>query len=211
MQKIILIIIGIAVVGGGAWYFTQDSPSQEIGNNTTEERGTVEKLDEEVDKKLSGLGSFANIMGFGDNIRCEFKSTFEGQTSEGTMYTDGERFRLESTMEGPGIGVMTSNMINDGSYSYTWGSSLNGSMAIKVANPEDEVGIDNDFGHIDDSEESYFDFDQQMEYDCDRWGVDDSVFIPPSGIEFMDMEAMMQEAMQGLPEGFEMPEGMPAY
>lgn len=208
-QKNILIIIGVIIIGGGIWYFASDSePTRETETSATKQR---EVSDSQPEEKLSGFGSLGAILGFGDNVRCEFKTSYEGQTSEGTLVTDGERFRMESTLEDPISGVMTSNIINDGTHTYTWGKSPQGEMAIKMANPEVEEGDSFDYDETMPNDDSYVDFEQEVEYDCDRWRVDDSAFVPPDDVDFMSMEDMMREAMQGMPEGFEMPEGISTY
>ena len=51
--------------------------------------------------------------------------------------------------------------------------------------------------------------DDQVSYDCKPWRVDELKFVLPSDVEFTDMNAMFEEMMQGMPEGFEMPEGFP--
>jgi hypothetical protein len=211
MQKIIYVLVGLVVVGG-VWYITTtDTPTEEASTSTDAERATETAPDTVEPETLSGFGSLKNILGLGDTIRCEFRSTFEGQTSEGVFYTDGERFRVDSTVTSPESGTITSNMINDGIYTYTWGQSPQGAMAIKMATPEESDPMDWATEDWEANEESYVDFEQEVEYDCDRWNVDTSVFVPPSDVEFVDMEAMMQEAMQGMPEGFELPAGFPAY
>jgi hypothetical protein len=212
MQKPILILVGLVIVGGGVWYFTSSgSPTEEATTNTDTERTTEVAPETTEPENLSGFGSLGNIMGFGDNVRCEFTSTFEGQTSEGTLVTDSERFRLEATITDPESGTIMSNIINDGTHTYTWGTSPEGAMAFKMANQEFEAETTTDFAPTAPSEQAQVDFEQQVEYDCNRWSVDNSAFVPPSDVEFMDMEAMMQEALQGMPEGFEMPEGFPTY
>jgi hypothetical protein len=208
MQKIILTIAVLVVIGGGAWLLSSNNGAVEDTSITpTPEQPTTTN---ETETNLSGLGSFQSILGLGDSVRCEFKSTYEGQASAGTFYTDGERFRVESTIEGPDLGVITTTMINDGDFAYTWGTTPEGSMAIKMANPEVETSVEQNFTGPAAAEDSYVDFEQQVEYDCDRWRVDTGLFVPPIDIDFTDMEAMMREAMQGMPEGFEMPEGFPA-
>lgn len=213
MQKILIGVAAVVIVGGGIWYITSQSSNDQM---TSETGGSALSESEQLDNKLventkiTGSDSLANLFGFGENVRCEFSSVnvAEGDRSSGTFYTDGERFRVEA-MYTTSEGVVTTNMINDGEYAYTWGKTPQGEMAIKAPNMEVEGEADPsslDFGP--DDEESYVDINERVEYDCDRWNVDSKVFIPPSDIEFMDMEAMMREAMEGMPEGFELPEGV---
>ena len=209
MQNIILLIIGLVVIGGGIWvYTTSSNPGPAETNVSTEPEPAANQDDAEDD--LSGLGSFQSILGLGGSVRCEFTSTYASQAAEGTFYTDGERFRVESTIEGPGTGAIVSNMINDGDFTYTWGTTPEGTMAIKMANAEMDASTDATTTGPAMADEAYVDLEQQVEYDCQRWQADNSAFVPPADIDFMDMEAMMQGAMSNMPEGFEMPEGFPS-
>ena len=206
-QKIIVICAAVVVIGGGVWFFTHktaDAPETTSIEAVTasDARGTSEAEME----SLNGLGSLASVFSLGQNLRCEFSSRGSDGSSEGTFYTDGERFRVTAQHDFSSDVRQSSDMINDGDFMYIWGQSPEGDMAMKMP-----VLDENDWAEYDspaDSEQEYVDVDEEVEYDCDRWRVDPSVFVPPSDVEFMDMAAMMQEAMSGMSEGFEMPEGI---
>lgn len=206
MQKVLIAILGIAVVGGGILLLTH-SPSSDESTVTTQQTSeqNQEEYTEVEESNLKGSGSLAQLFGKGENIRCEFNSTIEGQSSSGVFYTDGERFRVDA-VHTTSEGTITSNIINDGEYAYTWGDTPNGTIGIKTPHTNMDTSVDS-YGEFSAQDEgSYVDIDEQVTYDCDRWNVDASVFVPPSTIEFMDMETMMREMMQGMPEGFKMPE-----
>jgi hypothetical protein len=53
-----------------------------------------------------------------------------------------------------------------------------------------------DFNMTNDDENSTnntFDQNQEMEYDCQPWDVDNSKFLPPSEIEFQDFSAQFEQ------------------
>jgi hypothetical protein len=41
-------------------------------------------------------------------------------------------------------------------------------------------------------------YDQTVQYECEDWSVDESVFTLPEGVEFMDINQMMESMMNGL-------------
>ena len=45
---------------------------------------------------------------------------------------------------------------------------------------------------------------QAYDYNCERWSTDASLFTPPKGVEFMDMNAMMK-GMPTMPKGVSVP------
>lgn len=210
MQNILYAIIGLVVIGGGVWLVTSQSGSSPAATNESAgETAEQSETREVVAEDTSGFGSLASLMGFGDKVRCEFDSVVEGETASGVFYTDGDRFRVESVQNTAG-GQITSNVINDGDFVYTWGQTPQGEMALKMPNREVDSVDDSFESPLSDmsDEREYVDIDQEVNYDCGSWSVDGSKFVPPTGITFMDMASMMQEALNSLPEGFEMPEGI---
>jgi hypothetical protein len=207
MKQAIIAILAVLLVGSLVLLFT--SQSTEAPTMDDEVMNASTQTSEETttsDTETSDRGSLADMFALGNNVRCEYSSTVEGEVSEGTFYTDGERFRVESTYTGTEETV-TSNMINDGAFVYTWGNTPNGAMAIKMPVEETEVSNDEQvFMPTNSDARSYVNMEEEVEYDCDRWNVDASLFVPPSDVEFTDMEAMMQNMQQGLPEGFQMPQ-----
>lgn len=202
MTKILIGVVVVALIGAGAW-FVLNQPSDETPG-VESERVTQENSDADMMAEMenAGFGSLASLFGRGENIRCDFTSTFEGEEASGTFYTNGENFRVDSEYS-TADGVMTSSMINDGEYMYTWGQSPEGAMAVKM--PILEAQGEGSVDYESDDNEASFDIDQQVDYDCARWSVDASVFVPPSDVTFMDMEAMMQGMMEGMPAGMGMP------
>jgi len=67
--------------------------------------------------------------------------------------------------------------------------------------------MDNSFAASD--TQAPFDLQDEVSYECERWTVDASLFVPPPDVEFTDMTAMMEAMMQDMPEGMTMPTGMP--
>lgn len=203
LQRIVVLcIVVVALVG--AWYFFMSDPKEAHAPATTDSVETVGENDDQTTETqksndaLSGFGSFANIMGLGRNLTCDFTHVAEetGGAVAGTVYISGERLRGDFEMEQAGM-VYKSHMIHDDETIYTWTESDQGMVAMKFPNTDDDGGLIDD-GQADDRSMS---LDEAVEYDCRPWSVNASAFVPPSDIEFMDFESFMEEAMQGFDAG----------
>lgn len=203
MQQIIIAVIALALLGGGVWYVLEGRMSGE----TNQMSGSETTNESDLMSNLSGRGSFMNLLGFGNSIRCEFTSTFDGDVSSGVFYTNGSKYRVEATTV-TAEGTFESNMIDDGAFTYMWGNSAEGEMAIKMEHQAMAVSDGEvTYSNADFESPTPFDVEEEVDYDCARWSASASMFVPPNDIEFMDMAAMMEASMQGMPEGFTMPAG----
>lgn len=208
LQKIVVLCVVVIAIAAAAWYVKSNSAEENIEPASAVNQNSPETINKTDSDTLTGVGSFAALLGLGQNITCDYSFSDEVGAGTGTGYFAGERMRVDSTMT-TNDGVFDSHMINDGDFIYTWTSTSEGDFAVKIPIPEESADVDDsDYSYMDGDESGQFDVDQQVEYDCDRWSVDGSVFVPPVDIEFMDMSAMMQGMFDGMPEGFTMPEGM---
>ena len=207
LQKIVVLCAVVVVVGGGVWFVSQKPATAPATSEEANSAPTADVVAESDFESITGLGSLATLMTLGQTFTCEYRfSDNEGNAGSGTGYFDGERLRVDSSMTTDGE-RFNSSMINDGTFIYTWTTGGTEQFAMKMRVPED-TGEPMDYTGPEEDSRSHVDMDQEVEYDCDRWRVDPSVFVPPTNVDFMDMEAMMNEMMQGMPEGFELPEGV---
>ncbi|OGF83052.1 hypothetical protein A3B18_02575 [Candidatus Giovannonibacteria bacterium RIFCSPLOWO2_01_FULL_46_13] len=172
MNKIIWIVIAVAVIVAGAYFMLgkgEESPntSQETNNQDTQ--------------KMSTKSSIKNLMAQGGSQKCTVKTAVENSFSEGTIYVGEGKMRGDFTSVSGGQS-MKSHMITDQSNIYVWTDSMD--QGFKMAANADTAG---------DGGNSGVNVNQEIEWDCDPWSVDSSVFSLPSGIKFMEMGgAMMQ-------------------
>jgi hypothetical protein len=194
------------LLAGGVWYVSTSGstkPATTDGDTSRATEAEVETATEEAD--LAGVGSFGTLFARGQALQCDFTAEDEAGRTTGTFYTDGERFSTNARHTYEGVTTET-QAIYDTDFMYVWGEGPDGEMAVKLPTPdvnemEGEVGDDS-------ASREFIDLDEQVSYDCQPWRVDQSLFVPPADREFEDLAAMMQEAMQGMPEGFELPEGV---
>jgi hypothetical protein len=133
----------------------------------------------------SGKNSLMGLMGMGKNLQCDFNYETAGKAgSKGSVYVSGKKVHGEFTSEVNGK-ESTMHMIQDGEYSYVWGSAMPEGIKMKVA-ADTNTGANTSTGTS-----QYFDPQQQMDFNCKPWSVDASKFAVPTNVTFRDMSAMM--------------------
>ncbi len=195
-QNIIIAILVATAVGLGLWLTFGSEKAVAPTASTTQTGGsaTVESTSNvTVGESFTGNGSFLELMGMGRNLVCDFTyiASETNAAVAGTIKVSREKMRGDFEMEQAGA-VYESHMIKDGEVLYTWSETPQGTFAMKMLVPED--------GSTEPStaeSSRTVDLNNEVDYDCRPWGVDSSVFVPPAGIEFVDMQQLMQGMVPG--------------
>lgn len=187
MNNILLTIIGgVIVIGGGAYLLLNGS------NDTSESisdtgAGSMESVSEAViaedgDVPESFNGTMAQLLALGKNITCEFTQNDDEMQGIGTVYISGDRMRGDfKMMFKQGDSSMEASMIQKDGIGYAWGNSPFGPFSTKVNIEED------------DGKDQPVDFDEELDYSCKKWRVDNSKFNLPTGVKFDDINAEVQQ------------------
>jgi hypothetical protein len=194
--KIIAAIAAAAVVGSGVLYVL-GGMGVPAGDGLPPE-DNVDVVTEDFD----GAGTLAGLMMHKKSMKCEFTDEQNGTMSEGTFYFDykNERFRVDvkSIIDGE---QFVTHMVNDGEKIYSWGTSMEKGIIMSAdMNDFSDMSPFNNEGL---EEDSTIGVDEDVEYNCKNWKANKSTFIPDASVEFVDMQAMMQEMLDGMPEGFD--------
>lgn len=172
MNKTLLIglLAGVVVIGGAIIFMQKGNSSNADGDAGA---GTSENLS----------GTLNQLIASGKDITCTFLQEESGAVAEGTVYiaAKGEKIRGDFTMTQQGQTMTGSTIRRDGS-NYSWGETPFGSFATKVA--VDDTSSD---------KESFDLEDEDINYTCSPWRVDNSVFNLPSGVNFDDINAEVQQ------------------
>lgn len=166
-----------------------------------EDQNSVEKITEgafvsNAENSMRGSGSFKNVLGLKKNVVCDV-SYSQGEQNEqvgGKVYTNGEKMRANFMTEVDGVSTDT-NVINNGKEMYIWSKGATGDMAMKFTIDE---ATDSNKG------QGQFDMNTDVDYSCQNWNVDASLFIPPSDLTFMDTSSMMKQGDNGQPSAPDM-------
>lgn len=203
MTKPVLIVAAIALVGTVAWLFlmppTADAPTtDEVDGDSNAPTEMTEQSSEEATDTFAGTAALATLLERGGSFICTFRSEENGVVSEGDFYSDSERFRVSAMTNVDGE-MVASDMINNGATTYIWSDTPDGRVGFMMANETMDGMAGGDAPYP--GESSQFDVNETVDYECEGWLVNESFFTPPSDVEFTDMEQMMQ----GMMEGFEIP------
>ncbi len=149
---------------------TADTAGQESGSTTPVAIN---------DSKFSG--SMAELASRGGNHKCTFDQTTEVSHSTGTVLISGAKLRGDFVSEVKAVTGMKveSHMISDGQFIYTWSSMM--PQGMKFAVSANVVGSSTTSGTVA--------FGQTLDYDCQSWIVDESVFTLPDGITFTEVKS----------------------
>jgi len=171
---VILVIIAAAIFFG-----VLNKPQQTQEPLTTSVNEPIESSEESLS------GSILSLLSQGRNLQCTFSRSDENGDMSGKVFLDGER------MYGEFMGVMPDGqqfdtyMIRGGDFAYAWQPSTGQGTKIKII--EDESESDKEKSDSDKTLEEDFD------YKCSSWVVDNSKFNPPANIEFTDLSAQMEK------------------
>lgn len=166
MNKLLSILGVLALLGGGAYYLKSKSslPNEQPTN-----------------KLLSEAQQFAQAIESGKPTQC--------------VMTKGED-KMEFKIKGKQtkISTPTGHMINDGTYLYTWDDKTQ--QGAKILIPQEEIVASNTPSPSSPTLASADDYalyqNQGYTINCSAQNFDDSVFLPPANIEFIDPTELMR-------------------
>jgi len=172
------IVLGILVLGGAAFFiFSGDkkvkSPPEEVVNQENPPSSQIEKTEEDFNEKTT----LAKLMEKGGNYQCTFVHKTQVGDSTGTVFISGKKIRgdfvSKVSIEGIGnMGDIKTYMISDGESVYTWSSmTTDGYKAPVTQDTSKETGTN-------------VPTDQELDYKCVGWKVDESKFSLPTNITF---------------------------
>lgn len=164
---IITVVIIIVLTSLGIYYFNKSDKLVETNSNEVVDTTTEEKIN----------SSILDLTKRGGNYECTFSHTTGVGTSNGVVYISGEKIRGNFTSN-VAVANMTikSYMISDGTSVYTWTDMTSQGYKVPVEK-----------GATEENTSQSFDYGQNLEYTCKGWIVDSSVFILPSGVEFIEV------------------------
>jgi len=132
--------------------------------------------------------SLKALLASGTSQKCSYSDS----GSEGVFYLSGGKSRGDFTTTVSGK-TTASHMISDGKTSYIWmdGQPQGYKMSLEV-----NASTNQQANSTAASAQQGVDVNKTMNYDCQAWSADNSMFNLPSGIEFVDFAAMMKGSMK---------------
>ncbi len=175
-KKLLLVVGGVALVG---IIILVAGSSRWFGGDTIE-GDTLEDF----------RGSVSDLYKLGKDITCTFERSDDAGTMSGTVYVTGEKMRGDFQITQAGGESFDSHTISDGEWIYTWGATQLGYVGTKIKITETE-----DVEQTGEASETP-NLDEEFDYKCNSWNVDNSLLVPPSDIEFQDLSATMQQLQE---------------
>ena len=139
----------------------------------------------------SGEYTINELLAMNKPIKCVWKESLtEGGEVTNIIYINGQKFYQDVTMSDIGHAYT----ISDGEYLYSWNdfTDVNSKMNIKEMqknSPSDAASAPPDNANT---------MEQARNFVCEKWSVDNSVFVPPADKEFKDITEEMGQAVQNL-------------
>jgi outer membrane lipoprotein-sorting protein len=168
-NTIVYILIALVVIGGIAYMMTKG----DNGDARIETEVTSNDIENMVADSRTQTASMKELVDKGEPVKCTFTQVTSNADSNGTVYiADGKvRGDFETTSAGQNF---NSYMISDGSDIYVWSSLTTQGFKMPVSNTP-SAGAESQNG---------VSYDQKLNYDCDPWNKDVSVFVLPANISF---------------------------
>jgi len=139
----------------------------------------------------------ADVVETGNSTHCVM-STTEGGTIE--TWTKGEKVKAYGTNIGGSAGM--GYMISDGQWAYMWVEGETKGLKYPITDEETPRSE----GEGSEGEMPEFDMQQELadyqagdyKQECSEEAIPDSTFVPPAGIEFMDMMESLGGSLEDL-------------
>lgn len=186
-KKFLLIGIVVIVAVAGVIYFSISKGKSPTGkqnqNQSNNQAAGIENP--------SGEYSINELFTMNKPLKCTWKESATGDKDvTNVIYISGKKFYQDVTMSDIGH----SFTISDGDYLYIWNDFND--MASKIKNTEIKISPASVSKKAQESVEQ----EQKRDFVCEKWIVDESVFIPPTDKIFKDVSEEMGQAVQDLQE-----------
>jgi hypothetical protein len=178
MKKLLPIILIVLVLGGlAAYLLTQNKmlPEKQTQRTKTEQ----EQLEQESIER-NYTGTLKKIMGLGVSLKCTWS---QGDNYSGTTWVKENKFYGEINSQGK-----TNQVIFKDDCMWTWTSAEEQGIKMCFQPEEAEEMISGEA----EATEGGQTMPADVNYSCQPAVFTDAKFNPPSDIEFMDLDQMMQ-------------------
>ncbi len=197
LLKSVLVVVLAATVLSGCSLFgkKKEQLEEKLENGKQKVEEKVEEAKNKVEEKFSG--TIEDLLSKKGAMKCTWKmeDEKEGMTGQGVIYVaDENTFYQEG--EATGNGKTTKMYIlGDGEFFYGWNNMSNNGFKMKLE--ELKEGMDEEEMKNNPDHAMMKDLNSEYAYSCAPWIVDDSKFTPPTDINFVYMEGLMNPAGAG--------------
>lgn len=141
--------------------------------------------------------SIKDLFASGETKQCTFSvKASSGGSTEGLIYVSGTNAAGKFTMMDTKGKATTTNLVRNADSFYIWGGGL--PTGIKMSMNVDEMAQKMQSSP---QTSSSFDPNAKVDFKCNPWTQDLSMFSPPTNIRFTDVSAMMPHATEAVTPG----------
>lgn len=158
----------------------------------------VSKVGETKNKVENKKTSIKELLGLGQEQKCTWESEVEGDKSSGMMLIKGNKFRQTVVNVTNDEKENTMEVVTDGVWTYLW-NPITKEQGMKIKVTEEQKADTQQLAN------GTLDLGKEFNYNCSPASVSDSEFVPPTDVEFMDLEALQNQFKDLMPSGFEVP------
>ncbi|MES2315784.1 MAG: hypothetical protein V4486_03570 [Patescibacteria group bacterium] len=184
---LIIAIIAVLAIGGGVYISKKNKEAKLAAedNLNTQANGNADanaNVNAHLGINSNSKGSLRKLLGLGKDTTCTFTSTAGGVNSSGTVYVSAAGSMRGDFTSNTSAGTKTSSMIVKDGTTYAWSGSQGAKMEVKATGGVPASA----------SAKSNVDLDSAVDYSCTDWTVDQSKFTLPTGVNFVDVDALLK-------------------
>lgn len=174
---IVIIIVTLLAIGGVVWYVVTRNSDDNTndGQNDQTQTTTIE-------------GDMFKAASQGQALECDWALDYDGpaEITSGKFYTDGTNGRSEATYEYDGQSYQALAVINE-DRTYHWSEPVRGTKIQGISDVRAKYEArEPKYDLLEDAVD--VDFNAAYTFTCTPWTVDESIFTPPTDLQFLILE-----------------------
>lgn len=182
MNKSIFGVVAVVAVGGVALFVMMNSAGQRSAGEQPASSTDINTM-----APKSEPTSLASLMQLGAPQKCTFSNTQSGVSFSGAVYMASGKVRTNTISAVASTGQTTkTHMILNGGYRYVWTDGSVGGIKSATNAADTAAAYEKSSSGVN--------LNQNLNYVCASWAVDQSVFVLPADVQFKDVTEMMQGA-----------------
>jgi len=187
-KKIIgIVLVAIIFIGAGlgAYFLFMSNDSN---SETNDQRSDKQKNQED-----SLQSSINDLLARSENVTCTFTYADDsGTASSGTVYiASNQRMRGDFVSQAAGAERAEAGLIQKDETIYTWDKQTKNGIQTKKSTIDNQT---DDGQQTQKNEDESVNPDQQYDFNCQEWNVDESKFETPNDVTFTNFDQELQQA-----------------
>ncbi|MDD3486990.1 MAG: hypothetical protein PHF35_01255 [Candidatus Moranbacteria bacterium] len=198
MKKIITaaaLALGVVFLAGCG------AKNQPASNSEQSAENQNKTVDQNQGNKFSG--SMKDLLAKGGSLKCAYSNSDGKFSSSGTTYVADGKIRSDVTSQAGDSSQTTAHVIIADGWMYSWNEGNASGMKINIEEAQNMPSSGENSPGAPAPAPAENQLDEKMDFDCESWKADDSMFSVPTEVDFVDqskiMEDMKNKAQQQMP------------